>query len=604
MAGTADRHRHPRRASGDRSDLAVAANRPARRRTLPAAVAALVAIGLCVGFWTWRGRAVPLVDAPAPTLPCASYAPFQGTQSPFDETLVVPREQIEADLRILSRLTGCVRIYSIDQGLAQVPQIAEGLGLHVLLGAWLSRDAARNAEEIAAVIALANAHPQTVRSVIVGNEVLLRREMPPDRLIAAIREVAAAVEALVSYADVWEFWLQHPEVADAVDVVTIHILPYWEDRPVAADAAVAHVAEVAERMRRAFPGKPILVGEVGWPSRGRMREQALPSPLDQARFVREMLVVAKRDRLAINLMEGIDQPWKRRLEGTVGGFWGVLDAERRAKFPLTGPVSAEPRWLAAAGASAALALLPILWAAARRRPLRRRGWFILAAAAPAAACSLVLASLDVAASSVGLLDWALGLGQLAIAAGSVALAGQGLLTGAPVVPTPALPLIQRVRARRLRGMGTFADALGWLRLATLFAMAAAALCLAFDGRYRDFPTAAYAPPVACFLALAWLGRGGARGGNSLREEAALALIALAAAAAVLGVEGPGNSQALAWAGVTLAAAAIPLGELWSPPLQPDGSQRREQEGGGAELGVIEDQGYGAGGNGCQDRGSA
>ena len=82
----------------------------------------------------------------------------------------------------------------------------------------------------------------------------------------------------VSYADVWEFWLQHPEVADAVDVVTIHILPYWEDRPVAVDAAVDHVAEVAERMRRAFPGKPILIGEVGWPSRGRMREHGAAQP--------------------------------------------------------------------------------------------------------------------------------------------------------------------------------------------------------------------------------------------------------------------------------------------------------------------------------------
>ena len=605
MAGTADRHRHPRRTSGDRRDLAVAADRPARRRALPAAVAALVAIGLCVGFWAWRGREVPLVDAPAPTLPCVSYAPFQGTQSPFDETLVVAREQIEADLRILSRLTGCVRIYSIDQGLAQVPRIAEGLGLDVLLGAWLSRDAARNAEEIAAVIALANAHPQTVRAVIVGNEVLLRREMPPDRLIAAIREVAAAVEAPVSYADVWEFWLQHPEVADAVDVVTIHILPYWEDRPVAAEAAAAHVAEVAERMRHAFPGKAILVGEVGWPSRGRMREQALPSPLDQARFVREMLVMAARNGLAINLMEGIDQPWKRRLEGTVGGFWGVLDAERRAKFPLTGPVTAEPHWRQGAGASTALALLPILWAAVRRTPLRRRGWFILAAAAPAAACSLVLASLDVAAEQRRPPRLGAWLGRTRhrrrergpCRPGSPHRRAGGADAG--LAADPAGP-----RAAAARRAVAMADALGWLRLATLFAIAATTLCLAFDGRYRDFPTAAYAPPVACFLALAWLGRGRGRDGSSLREEAVLAVIALAGSTAVLGFEGPGNSQALAWAGVALAAAAIPLGELWPRPLQPDGSQCREQDGGGAELGVVEDQGHSPRGNGRQDRGAA
>jgi glucan 1,3-beta-glucosidase len=567
-------------------------------------VAALLTVVLCAGFWAWRGREVPLVDAPAPTLPCVSYAPFQGTQSPFDETLVVAREQIEADLRILSRLTGCVRIYSIDQGLAQVPQVAEGLGLEVLLGAWLSRDAGRNAEEIAAVTALANAYPKTVRAVVVGNEVLLRREMPPERLIASIRTVAAAVEAPVTYADVWEFWLQHPEVAAAVDFLTIHILPYWEDRPVAAHAAVAHVAEVAERMRRAFPGKPILIGEVGWPSRGRMREQALPSPLDQARFVREMLVTAARDALAINLMEGIDQPWKRRLEGTVGGFWGVLDADRRPKFPLSGPVSAEPRWLAGAGASAALALIPILWAAVRRTSLRRRGWVVLAAAAAAAASLLVLACFEVAVSSLGLPDWALGLAGLAVAAASVALAGHVILAGAPTLPTTALSLIERVRRGQLRGMATKADALGLLRLATLFGISATSLCLAFDGRYRDFPTATYAPPVACFLALAWLGRKRSKQPGCGREEAALGAIALAAAGAVVAFEGLGNTQALAWAGVAVAAAAIPLLELWPRHLQPNRAERRDQERGSAEFGVVEDEGRGAGGGGRQNGGSA
>ena len=503
-----------------------------------------------------------VADAPAARLPCVSYAPFQGSQSPFDETLVIAREQIEADLRILSGLTGCVRIYAIDQGLAQVPEVAERLGLQVLLGAWLSRDSQRNAEELATVIALANAHPQTVRAVIVGNEVLLRREMPPDRLIAHIRSVATAVEAPVSYADVWEFWLQHPEVADAVDIVTIHVLPYWEDRPVAVEAAAAHVGEVAERMRGAFAGKPILIGEVGWPSRGRMREEALPSPVNQARFVREMLALAERQGLAVNLMEGIDQPWKRRLEGTVGGFWGVLDEDRLAKFPLTGPVAGEARWRAWAGASAALALLPIIWTAARGTRLRLSGWLTLALAGPAAACLFVLAVRELAAGSLGLLDWALGIAGLAIAAATVALVGGALLTGAPVPPTPAWPLIDRLRKGRLGGVGHLAGALGWLRLATLFGIAAATLCLAFDGRYREFPTALYAPPIACFVPLAWAARGRARREGGAREEAALAAIAVAAAAAIVAAEGPSNVQALAWAGVALGAAAIPLLELW------------------------------------------
>ena len=36
----------------------------------------------------------------------------------------------------------------------------------------------------------------------------------------------------VTYADVWEFWLRYRDVYEAVDFVTIHILPYWEDFPI------------------------------------------------------------------------------------------------------------------------------------------------------------------------------------------------------------------------------------------------------------------------------------------------------------------------------------------------------------------------------------
>ena len=117
-----------------------------------------------------------------------------------------------------------------------------------------------------------------MRSVVVGNEVLLRGEMAAGDLAATIRAVKARVKVPVTYADVWEFWLRHRDVAAAVDFVTIHILPYWEDVPVAAGAAAAHVAAIHDRVVAAFPGKDVLIGEVGWPSAGRMRQGALPSP--------------------------------------------------------------------------------------------------------------------------------------------------------------------------------------------------------------------------------------------------------------------------------------------------------------------------------------
>ena len=70
--------------------------------------------------------------------------PFRGQQNPFDPTAVIPAAQIEEDLTQLAKLTECVRIYAVDQGLGEVVPIAAKLGLKVLLGFWLSNDPVKN----------------------------------------------------------------------------------------------------------------------------------------------------------------------------------------------------------------------------------------------------------------------------------------------------------------------------------------------------------------------------------------------------------------------------------------------------------------------------
>ena len=140
-------------------------------------------------------------------------------------------------------------------------------------------------------------------------------------------------------------WLRNREIYDAVDFVTIHILPYWEDFPIRAKYAAAHVDAIRKRMAVAFPGKEILIGETGWPSEGRMRAGALPSRTNQARVVSEILDLAKQENFRVNLIEAYDQPWKRQLEGTVGGYWGLFDSVQRAlKYPPGEAISNFPFW--------------------------------------------------------------------------------------------------------------------------------------------------------------------------------------------------------------------------------------------------------------------
>ena len=179
----------------------------------------IVMIGLSVLLfaslhWLWQQQQPQaLMDAPVhhPQLQCVSYAPYYkpGMDPRLPDTLI-SAEQIESDLKALSQLTGCVRTYAVVQGLDAVPEIAHKLGMQVILGVWVSWTDADNKLQLEKAVALANQFPQTVRGIIVGNEVLLRGEQPEAVLRGYLQWTQAHTEVPVTYADVWEFWLKHP----------------------------------------------------------------------------------------------------------------------------------------------------------------------------------------------------------------------------------------------------------------------------------------------------------------------------------------------------------------------------------------------------------
>ena len=333
---------------------------------------------MIAGLWWWVATPITLARAPIDPnakLQCVSYAPFRDAQTPLVPTTHISAEQIAQDLAQLAGITDCVRTYSIENGLDQVPAQAAKVGLKVIQGIWLSSNRLKNLAQIATAVSLSKQYPGVITALVVGNEVLLRGEMTTADLAANIRSVKAQVTVPVTYADVWEFWLRNREVYEAVDFVTIHILPYWEDMPVRAKFAANHVDDIRKRMAVAFPGKEILIGETGWPSAGRMREGALPSRTNQARVVSEILDLAKREGFRVNLIEAYDQPWKRQLEGTVGGYWGLIDAVKRAvKYPPGEFISNYPLWKWYMGCGMALSVIVFLagWLTLRRRPWQPR----------------------------------------------------------------------------------------------------------------------------------------------------------------------------------------------------------------------------------------
>jgi exo-beta-1,3-glucanase (GH17 family) len=478
-------------------------SRPTKANAVGPALAlfALTALAICAVWW-WLG--VPAVLPPSPLatgqkLPCVSYAPFRDGQSPLVEGTRVEPWQIDADLALLSRYTNCVRTYSVAEGVDQVVPAAKRYGLKVLLGLWLSNRADKNRQQIATGIALAKGYPDVIAGVIVGNEVLLRGEMSVTDLFATIREVKAQVPQPVTYADVWEYWLRYSDIGNAVDFVTIHILPYWEDFPIPANAAAAHVAEIRRKVAGAIPGKEIVIGEFGWPSAGRMREGARPSPSNQARTVSETLTLALRENFRLNVIEAFDQPWKRDLEGAVGGYWGIIDRPASApKFSFSGIVSDHPHWLAQAVAGILLGTLTFggAFAAGRGKGISAYLWVRIAALAflPAVFFGWTIETVPVESFSLG--SWLRAL-VFAAVAGAAPITCAAACAGGRALPTFS-SLFAGATGRR--------DALHWALGANLVALmllaVEAALGLVFDPRYRDIPFAPLTAAVVPFLVVA------------------------------------------------------------------------------------------------------
>jgi exo-beta-1,3-glucanase (GH17 family) len=518
----------------------------------------LVSLGVIAAMWWWLATPITLARAPIEPdakLQCVSYAPFRGAQTPLDPTTHIDADQIEQDLIQLAQISECVRTYSIENGLDQVPAIAAKIGgLKVIQGIWLGSNKLKNQQQIATVVGLVKQFPQVITAVVVGNEVLLRGEMTTADLAATIRSVKAQVTVPITYADVWEYWLRNREIYDTVDFVTVHILPYWEDFPIRAKLAAAHVDMIRQQVAIAFPGKEILIGETGWPSEGRMRDGALPSRTNQARVVSEILTLAKRENFRVNLIEAYDQPWKRKLEGTVGGYWGLFDAARRAlKYPPGQPVSNFPLWKLQMAGGMGLSFLVFLtgWLTVRRRPWPPgfAAWLAVAVSATSAGVLLGIAVDKMIYESLGFGGW-LQWGAL-LAAGVLApiLGAHAIMAGRPL-PT-FLDLLGPVDGRK-QGLSSYL--LGLALVVTVLIGAETALGFVFDPRYRDFPFASLTMAVVPFALL--LFNRPAQGVRPIAEATFAGLLALSAI--YIGFnEGRANWQAL-WTCAVYLVLAITL----------------------------------------------
>ncbi len=344
---------------------------------------------LFTGLWAWFNQPLTAPDWPD-QIAGYSYSPFRLNQSPQGK--VYPsEEQIRADLELLSTQTDNVRTYSVDGTLGEIPRIANEFGMRVTLGIWISNDEKANEWQIQRGIEIAQRERNVVR-VIVGNEALFREEVTPEQLIGYLDRVRKVLKVPVTTAEQWHIWEKYPELAKHADLIAAHILPYWEFIP--REDSVKFVFDRAKDLKQMFPKKPLLLSEVGWPSKGRTRGGAEANQADQAIYLRTLVNQLNAKGYNYFVIEAFDQPWKMGDEGSVGAYWGVYNANRQPKFPFAGSVVEIPEWRILASASGILALLALALMLIDGSALRQRGRTFLTIVAFLAATMLVWIAYD------------------------------------------------------------------------------------------------------------------------------------------------------------------------------------------------------------------
>ncbi len=239
--------------------------------------------------------------------------------------------QIARRIELVAPHVRWLRSFACTEGHEHIPRLAREKGLKTLVGAWISSDRERNEREIEALIRLAR--EGLVDIAAVGNEVLLRGELPQAELLALIERVKQAVPegVAVGCVDAYYQFLERPALTAACDVLLPNCYPFWEGIPI--EHATAYLQRMLALVKAAGgEDKRVIVTETGWPGRGQAVGQAQPSSDNAMRYFIDVQQWGRREGIKLFYFSSFDEPWKRQQEGEVGTQWGLWDAQERLKY--------------------------------------------------------------------------------------------------------------------------------------------------------------------------------------------------------------------------------------------------------------------------------
>ena len=270
-----------------------------------------------------RALVKKILDAKIHGLCFSPYVEGQGPGTQLGEA------QIRERLSVIQPHVHWIRSFSCSEGNELIPQIAAENGLKTMVGVWLDDNREQNEIELANAIEIAKAGHAGILAV--GNEVLLRGDLPEDELIDYINRAKQAVPGVdVGYVDAYFEFQVHPRVTEACDVILANCYPFWEGCP--ADHALLYMKEMYRRAQHAANGKKVIISETGWPNIGTPTDGAVPSFENAIKYFIDTYRWAEQDGIEIFYFSSFDETWKVDAEGDVGAYWGLWDKDGNPKY--------------------------------------------------------------------------------------------------------------------------------------------------------------------------------------------------------------------------------------------------------------------------------
>jgi exo-beta-1,3-glucanase (GH17 family) len=255
-----------------------------------------------------------------------SFSAYTEGQAPGTE---LGEAQIRERLSIIAPSVNWVRSFSCTEGNQAIPRIAHEMGLKTLVGAWLDGDRESNEREVENAIEIARAGHADI--IAVGNEVLLRNEMPEEELIDYMQRIKSAAPGVeIGYVDAYFKFVDHPRVTEACDVILANCYPFWEG--CSAEYSLLYMKDMYARAKQVANGKRVIISETGWPNIGTPVGGAVPSETNAIRYFLNTCKWAQEDDIEFFYFSSFDEAWKVADEGDVGAYWGLWTADGQLKY--------------------------------------------------------------------------------------------------------------------------------------------------------------------------------------------------------------------------------------------------------------------------------